>query len=98
MAITSTPVFQGFNLFITDIVSSADADVTQAITHGLTATPLAWWFCPTVTNGAAYAALCAWFVTVPAASTITVNKVNTAGSAAASNARFIVWLPHSIIR
>jgi hypothetical protein len=98
MAITSTPAFQGQNMFITDIVASLDADTTLLLTHGLSATPLCWIFTPTVANGAAYAALCPWFITLPTATTVTLNKVATAGTAAGSNARLILWLPHSIIR
>lgn len=96
MAITATPVFQGQNLYIATIVSSADGDTTADITHGLVTAPTVFFIMPmaqatTATNA------CFWNITAPTATKVTVNKFNGVGTAALSAALLVVMRPHSII-
>jgi hypothetical protein len=98
MAITATTVFQGQNIYIATIVSSADGDITADIPHGLGVAPLSYYIQPTAGGAAAFAALCQWNITAVDATKVTVNKVGTAGTAATSAALLVVKRPHSIIR
>ena len=99
MAITATTVFQGQNLFIADVVSSADGDTTADVVHGLgPAVPGQVIITPQVGAAAAFAALPQWAVTVVDATKVTLTKVGTTGTAVNSNMRLIVTRPHSILR
>lgn len=98
MAITATTVLQGQNIFVADLVSSADGDTTVDVNHGMGVAPLFSIIQATIGAGAAFAALPQWNVTAPTATKVTVNKVGTAGTAANGNARLVCFFPHSIIR
>lgn len=98
MAITATPVITGQNMFVANIVSSADADTTQALPHGLPVAPIITIIAPTIGAAAAFAAWCQWAVTAVTATNVTVSKVGTAGTAANSAAVLVCLAPHSIIK
>ena len=97
MAIGITTIFQGQNIYIADLLSSADVDTSVDVPHGLGRTPLCWFMIPTIGAAAAFAALPQWNVSAPTATKVTVNKVGTAGTAVNSNTRLVVMAPHSII-
>ena len=97
MAITATPVYQGQNLYVATIVSSADGDTTADVNHGLGVAPAVYFIMPTVGAAAAFAALPQWNVSAPTATKVTLNKVGTAGTAVNSAALLVVMRPHSII-
>lgn len=96
MAGLSTPVFQGQNMFITDITWGLDADVALVVAHGLGVAPLDVQITPTAGGAAAFAALGQLFVSAIGAVNFTINKVGTAGTAIASSCRITVRRPHSI--
>ena len=98
MAITPTTVFQGRNLFIATVVSSADGDTTADIPHGLVGTPQSVIITPQAGAAAAFAALPQWAAPVIDGTKVTLTKVGTAGTAANSAMLLIVSRPHSITR
>jgi hypothetical protein len=98
MAVTTALVFQGQNIFVTDVTWGADADTTADIAHGLGASgvPLIVFYTPLASGAAAAVPIVG--CTVIDATKITVAKVNvSAGSGAAAKGRLTVMRPHSLI-
>ena len=91
-------VFQGQNMFIANVVSTADGDVAGSIAHGLGVIPGVVLIQPLAGAAAAFAALPQWGMTAPDATNVNLTKVGTAGTAVNSLMRLLVMRPHSIIR
>lgn len=97
MSVTITNVIAGTNMFVADIVASADADTAATVPHGLGAAPALYGQTPTLSLG--LTALPAWTQQAPDATNLNLTKLASTGSGSATK-QLRVWamLPHSLIK
>lgn len=94
MAVNLTTITTSAVKKVVDVESTADADTTATIPHGMTGTPKE----VQITMLTAAARLSLWVFTSADGTNVTLTKATTSGSGASGvQARVTISLPHSII-